>query len=636
MLQAIRDKTSGWIAYLIIGLISVPFALWGINSYLGGGEEQPAAVVNGNEISARDLDQAYARYRERLLQVFGGKLPDIFQNENVVKEQVLSQLIEERVLIDYIEEQGYRVGPKALFREIAKIPSFQKDGRFDKELYQAQLRSQGYSPALFELELRRQLEMKQPENGIKLSALVPAVAVDQALALQQEKRKLRLLTIPARTDSVEVSDQEIEDFYQKQSGRFMQPARVKLDYIELNLDTVKQGIDVDENALRQRYEEQREQLTTPETREARHILITVPDGADDATVEAARQKLLDLKKRIDAGEDFAALAREFSQDPGSAADGGSLGEVEKGMMVKPFEDALFALQPGQVSDPVRTQFGWHLIRLDGINPGGTQPFEEVRGRLADEIKTEKAEAQIYDLAETLANIGYEEPDSLQPAADQLGLPIRTTDWFTRSQGQGLAANEKIRQIAFSEDVLNQKRNSDLIELGENNVAIVHLNAHEPEKLKPLDEVRDQIVVLLKKQKAREQAKQSGQQLLGKIRKGELDLQQAAEQSGGELKEVGAVARDDNSIVPELRAAAFAMPKPEDGKPRFQGVAGVNGDYSIIELDQVDVDASAITDEARQTLLKKMRAEAGNYDYQAFLKALVEQAEIQRTPVKELQ
>ncbi len=635
MLQAIREKTSGWIAYFIIGLISIPFALWGINSYLGGGKEQPAAVVNGNEISARDLDRAYARYRERLMQVFGGRLPAMFNDENAVKEQVLTRLIEEQVLLDYIEEQGYRVGPEALFREIAQIPVFQKDGRFDKELYQAQLRSQGYSPALFELELKRQQEMQQPESGIKLSALVPQAQVDQALALKHEQRKLRILTIPARTDDFQPSEQEIEAFYKAQSGRFMQPARVRLDYIELNLDAIKKGIEVDEDALRQRYDEQREQLTTPETRDTRHILITVPDDADEATVEAARQKLLDLKQRVEAGEDFATLAREFSQDPGSAADGGSLGEVERGMMVKPFEDALFALQPGQVSDPVRTQFGWHLIKLEGVNAGGTQSFDEVRDRLADEIRLEKAETQIYDLAESLANIGYEEPDSLLPASEQLGLPIKTTDWFSRSQGQGLAANEKIRQIAFSEDVLNQKRNSDLIELGDNNVVMVHLNAHEPEKLRPLDEVRGQIVTLLKQKQAREQAQQTGQKLLERIRSGELDLQQAAAELGLEVQDSGPVKRETASVPAELRGAAFAMPRPE-GKPRYQGVAGLKGDYSIIELDEVTVDDQALTDEEKQAMAKAMTTAVGNYDYQAFLKTLVEQADIQRTPVKELQ
>ena len=635
MLQAIRDKTSGWIAYLIIGLISIPFALWGINSYLGGGEQQPAAVVNGNEITARELDQAYARYRDRLMQVFGGQLPDLFNDENAVKEQVLSQLIEERVLIDYVDDQGYRVGPEALFREIAQIPVFQKDGRFDKELYQAQLRSQGYSAALFELELRRQKEMQQPEKGIRLSALVPETLVRRALELKNELRRLRLLTIPARTDDISVSDQEIEEFYQQQSGRFMEPAKVRLDYIELNLDAIKKGIEVDEEALRQRYDEQLEQLTTPETREARHILITVADDADEATVEAARQKLLELKQRIDAGEDFAALAREYSQDPGSAADGGSLGEVEKGMMVKPFEDALFALQPGQISDPVRTQFGWHLIRLDGITPGGSRSFDEVRDRIADELKTEKAEIQIYDLAESLANIGYEEPDSLLPASEQLGLPIQTTDWFTRSQGQGLAANEKIRQVAFSEDVLNQKRNSDLVELGENNVVIVHLNAHQPERLKPLDQVREQIVDLLKQSKAREQAQQAGQKLLEQIRSGSLDLQQAAVQLGLEVQDPGNIRRDSDSVAAELRGAAFSMPKP-DGKPRYQGVTGLKGDYSIIELSEVSVDQEAMTDEALKSTAQAMLTAAGNYDYQAFLKTLVEQAEIQRTPVKDLQ
>ena len=635
MLQAIRDKTSGWIAYLIIGLISIPFALWGINSYLGGGEEQPAAVVNGNEITARDLDQAYARYRERLMQVFGGKLPDLFSDENAVKEQVLSQLIEERVLLDYVEDQGYRVGPDALFREIAQIPVFQKDGRFDKELYQAQLRSQGYSPALFELELRRQKEMQQPETGIRNTALVPQVLLDQALALKHEQRKLRLLTLPARPDAVTVSDPEIKDFYEQQKGRFMEPARVRLDYIELSLDALKKGIEVDEELLRQRYDEQRDQLTTPETREARHILITVPEDADDAAVEAARKKLLDISKRIEAGEDFSDLAREFSQDPGSASDGGSLGEIERGMMVKPFEDVLFALQPGQISDPVRTQFGWHLIRLDRVNPGGTRSLDEVRDRLADEIRTEQAETQIYDLAETLANIGYEEPDSLQPAADQLGLPIQTTDWFTRSKGEGLAANEQIRQIAFSEDVLNQKRNSDLIELGENTAVMVRLNAHEPERLKPLDQVREQIIALLKAKKAREQAQEQGQALLERIRSGELDLQQAATEQGVELKDVGFIKRDSKQLPAELRGAAFSMPKPE-GKPRYQGVAGVKGDYSILELSEVTVDQAAITDAERQTLAKALFTATGNYDYQAFLKTLVEQADIQRTPVKDLQ
>ena len=229
MLQSIRDKTSGWIAYLIIGLISVPFALWGINSYLGGGEEQPAAVVNGDEITPRQLDFAYTRYRERLSSVFGGRIPEVFNDEDTLKEQALSQIIEEKVLLNYIKDKGFRVGDSELFANIQTMAVFQQDGKFNKELYQNQLASQGYSPALFEQEMRRSQEMEQLSLAIKSSAFTVPVEFKQFNNLKNQQRKLRTLTFKNQTDSIQVSDQQITDYYTEQAARYMEPAKIKLD-----------------------------------------------------------------------------------------------------------------------------------------------------------------------------------------------------------------------------------------------------------------------------------------------------------------------------------------------------------------------------------------------------------------------
>ncbi|MBT6702048.1 MAG: hypothetical protein HOB14_10335, partial [Gammaproteobacteria bacterium] len=385
MLQAIRDKTSGWIAYLIIGLISIPFALWGINSYLGGGEEQPVAIVDGDEITPRQLDYAYTRYRERLSSVFGGRIPEVFNDENTLKEQALSQIIEERVLLNYIKDNGYRVGDIKLLSNIRSMQVFQQDGKFSNELYQNQLASQGYSPASFEQELRRSQEMEQLNLAIKSTAFTVPVEVALFNDLKNQQRKLRTLTFKNKTDSIEVSEQQITDYYNEQSAQFMEPARVKLDYIELNLNTIKQGIEISEENLLERYDQLRDQLTTEELRTASHILLTVGEDDNEDTVKL---KIDDLKKRITQGEDFSTLAREFSQDPGSAQEGGDLGEVERGAMVKPFETALFSLHVNQVSEPVKTQFGWHIIKLNGLSGGDTKSFEQARAEIEEELKAD--------------------------------------------------------------------------------------------------------------------------------------------------------------------------------------------------------------------------------------------------------
>ncbi len=635
MLQSIREKTSGWIAYVIIGLISIPFALWGVNSYLGGGAQQPAAVVDGTEITARQLDYAYARYRERLRSVFGGTLPAAFDDENALKEQVLTQIIEERVLLNYVQEQGFRIGDKKLFEAIQNMSSFQLDGKFDKEVYRNQLASQGYAPTQFEQEIRQSQEMGQLNQAIRATAFTLPSQAETYNNLQNQSRKLRTLTIANQQDSVEVTEQEIVDFYNQQSNLYLTPEQVKVNYIEVNLDKVKDNVVVTEDQALERYEQMADQLTTAEIRTASHILITVSTDATSDETEQAKQKITDLQARLQRGEDFASLAREFSQDPGSAAEGGALGEVERGMMVKPFESALFALQPGEVSEPVKTRFGWHLIKLHDIMGGETQSFTDARKSIEEELARELAESQIYDLVESLSNIGYEQPDSLLPASEQLGLAIETTDWFTRSQGSGVANQQKVRQAAFSDDVLKLNRNSETIELSESRVVILHLNAHKPSQKQPLEEVRASVEDSLKRKKGRELALEQGKELLAKVQAGDA-FDTIAEQASLVMFDAGYITRDIASIDVDVVNAAFTLPRPQNDQPVFEGVSESDGDYTLIELSEIRVETDENAEAAQQQVINTLTGAQADYAFQAMVKTLAEEASIIRTPVEELQ
>jgi peptidyl-prolyl cis-trans isomerase D len=635
MLQTIRDKTSGWIAYLVIGLISIPFALWGINSYLGGGEQKPAAVVDGVDITPQQLDFAYGRYRDRLASMFGGTLPAAFADENTLKEQVLTQLIEEQVLRAYINNKGFRVGDDSLFENIQSMSVFQQDGKFDKEQYRNQLASQGYQPSQFEAELRRSLEMQQLGEALKSSAFLTPVQRDLYNQINNQQRKLRVISIANKPEAITVPVQEVEEYYKSHSAQYMNPAKVKVDFIEISVDSLKNSIDVSEDEILARYDSSREQLTTPETRKASHILLTVKSDADQAQQDEVKQKIEELKARIDQGEDFATLARESSQDPGSAADGGDLGEVEKGMMVKPFETTLFAMNEGEVSDPVKTQFGWHLIKLNKISGGQTKSFDEARDQLKQEIATEKAESEVYDLAESLSNTTYEQPDSLQPAADQLGLKIHTSEWFTRSAGTGIAENEKVRQAAFSDEVLQQKRNSEALELGNNRVAVIHLNEYKEAELRPLSEVHAQIMQELKVKKGREQAQQKGKELLQEIKKGSKTFDVIATENELEINDAGFVNRQSVAVSSDVLNAAFSMPHPENGSAQFEGISEVNGNYSIVELSAIQVEDKKDGPEAKQKIDNLIQS-AADSNYRAMIKALTANADIIRTPVSELE
>jgi peptidyl-prolyl cis-trans isomerase D len=626
MLQAIRDKVTGWIAYGIIFLISVPFALWGVNSYLGGGEAQPAATVNGEEISLRDLDQAYANYRQRLSQLFGGSIPESFASESMLREQVLGQLVEEIALRQYTQEQHYRIGDEELNRIIRSMNVFQRDEQFDTEIYQSQLRSLGYSPLGFEEELRRTNAMQQLQSGILATAFEAPLLEKQFTSLNNQTRKTRSLTYRVDTAAIQPGADEIERLYLSQADRYHSPEEVRIDFIELSLDGIQQSIEVEEGDVYARYQENRASYTSTEIRDASHILITVK-GDEDANPALAR--ITAIRERIVAGESFADLAREVSEDPGSASDGGSLGEVERGIMVQPFEAALFSMEVGQLSQPVKTSFGWHLIKLDSISGGEIQSFDTVKSALQDEIRAELAEGQIYDLVENVANLVYEQSDSLQPTAEQLDLTIQTSDWFDRVSGTGIAIEPKIRQMAFSAEILQQGLNSEAIELDNNRVVFIRLNQLKPAAVRPLDQVQDLIRSEIITTQAREQSMSAGLAALADLKAGKT-LDDLAQEWSASISDYGFVERNQSGVDSAILGRSFSMSKPEQG-PVFEGLPVANGNYAIIELSAVLSNDGNADSKALDELVKAR----GGSEYQSTLKLLTNRADVVRAPLQDL-
>ena len=630
MLQAIRDKVTGWIAYAIIFLISVPFALWGVNSYLGGGEALPAATVNGEDITSRDLDTAYANYRRQLAEALGGTIPAGFGDETILKERVLTQLIEEYVLRQYANRQRYRIGDDELNKLIRSMEVFQSDGQFDASVYRAQLGSQGYSPAGFEQEFRRTQSMGQLQTAINATAFILPEEEKRFATLSNQTRKIRVLTRTVDSEAYLVSEQEIGDYYQANASRYMTAEQVKIDFLEVSLERIKSLVDVSEELLLERYQLAEETYTSAEYRTASHILLTVEDGDSIDESQQVRERLADIRAQIVAGGDFASLARQYSQDPGSAADGGNLGEIERGMMVRPFETALFAMQVGEVSEPIVTAFGWHLIKLEQISGGKVRSFDEVRVDIEDEIRSDLAESQIYDLVENLANLAYEQSDSLLPAAEQLGLELQTSEWFDRRSGTGIALEPRVRNIAFSNDVLNQGVNSEAIELADSRIVFIRINDRKPPAQKALAEVSAAISEELIRQKGREHNILAGKQALEALNTGK-SLDDIATDWNIDLVDSGFVGRDNTEVDQNLLRLVFRMKKPADGLV-FDTLTHPNGDFSLVELSAVISNDSNI-DRKRVEALTTAAAVA---DYQAMLRVLASRAEVVRNPLSELQ
>jgi peptidyl-prolyl cis-trans isomerase D len=589
MLQVIRDRASGWIAYIIVLLISIPFALWGIQEYLGGSNPQLAAEVNGNEIPLRAFNREYHQQRQYLQSIMGGQLPPQY-SEPALKQSVINKMVRTELLGQEVEAAGYTVGNRVLFKEISAIPAFLKDGKFDNARYERLLQAQGRSKAEFEQSLRQQIRITHFVDGVRQSAFLPNQSLADYLRLKNQERKVSYFLIAAAPDKAaqSITEEEIKNYYQTNQQSFKTPERVKLAYVELKEQALKEGIKVDEDTLRKVYQDQADRYVNPEQRRARQIFLKFPSSSklvDDKLINETRAKAEELVAKLRQGADFADLAKQYSQDSLSASSGGDLGFIAKGDMDPQFEKVLFSLEMHQISDPVKTQQGFHIIQLMEIKPAEQKSFESVREQVELEYKQRAAESRFADMTEQLLTLSYEQPDGLGPVSDSLGLPVKETDWITRGSGEGIGAFKEVRKAAFSEEVLRQGKNSDLVELADGTVLVLRILAHEAAKPQPLSDVKDEIKSLIAVNKARQQARNDGRKALEKVRSGEAP-EAVAEQFDSQLETPGYIRRDDTKIPHLIVHKVFTLNKPQPEEKVTGSVQLSNGDYAVVLLDAV--------------------------------------------------
>jgi peptidyl-prolyl cis-trans isomerase D len=630
MLQVIRDRAQGVFAWIIVILITIPFALWGIHQYFGGGASTTVAKVNGVDISQQQIQFAYLQRRERLQQMLGDNFDPKLFSEKRLKQQVLQQLIAREALVQAVTKAGFRVGDALLGAEIRAMPAFQEKGGFSADRYNRALQAQGMRPAMFEAQMRRDIVGSQLQAGIAASDFATKNEVDAYLRLEGQTRNIGYLELPVErfTGKVNVSDQEVSDYYDKHRDDFVSPEKMSISYVELSLGKIAEGIDVPEDQLKARYQAQKENFRSPEERRARHILIAVSPTADKKADEAARKKAQELLDKLHKGASFAELAKNYSDDPGSAKQGGDLGFFGRGVMDKSFEQAAFSLKVGELSGLVHSSFGYHIIKLEAIRGGKVKPFSEVRDELLKEARRAKAEPQFYDEADRLANLAFEHPASLKTVADELGLEIKQTDYFTRDGGKGIASNPKIVSTAYSDDVL-AGNNSEPVELGTNDLVVLRVRDHVPSAHQPLKDVRDRVVSRLRQQKAEDAARAAAEKIEQRIAKGE-DPKTVAGEFEVEWKRQKGVERNAGQLDAAIARAAFAMPRPKsEQKPSARTVELKSGDQAVVALYAVADPNVAKTDQAaRKSRREELEQADGEAQFALLLQGVRSRAEIE--------
>ncbi|SEO59027.1 SurA N-terminal domain-containing protein [Aquisalimonas asiatica] len=632
MLQSIRDRATGWIAWVVIILIGSAFALFGLSNYMEpGGTPRAVATVNGSDISRDEVGRAYRNQRQQIEQAYGDDLEITDEIDRQIRRDALERLINQRLVADYIDDRNMTVSDQDLAAIIRSQEVFHEGGRFSQERYQAVLRANQMNSAQYEQHVRQDALAQQVRAAFTESGLVTEREVDDLLRLQMQERDVAWLRLDnsAWHDDVEVSDDDIQAYYDEHRDTFVTEERVRLAYVELRREDLIDGVDVSDEEIETRYEQVRDERYTEDREvEARHILIRVDEDADDDTVSEAQERAEALRQRITDGESFAELAEEYSDDPASGARGGDLGRVERGDMVEPFEDALFALEEGELSEPVRSPFGIHLIEATTSTGGEVTPLDEVRDELRREIAEEQVSNEFFDDLNRLDELAFDSPDTLDDAAEGLGLEIHETDWITREGGDGIASEPEVLEAAFDREVLEDRMNSAVIELGDDRAVVVRVSEHEPQEQLELDEVRDEIEARVRDRKAAEAAEAFADEIMERIRAGESPAEIASEDDRVSFEDIGWVNRQEGGAPGQVLRTVFGMVRPENDTPSLERILAANDPVILVLRGVRDGDAEGIDAEERRELAERLRESYGDEAVEQFLAQLRADADVE--------
>lgn len=509
MLEAIRERSQGWIAKVILILLIVPFALWGVDSYLsGGGKEPPAATIDDLEISQREFVKTLNEQQEQM----GGKV-----EEKALRKLVMDQLVNTRLLSKAAGKAGFSVLDPQIQSVLAGVEIFQENGAFSEPRLDAWLKGRGMSRPELLAMIGQDLLLKQVQIGYGEGTVISTPSVNRLGSLLAQQREVNeiVFDLKAHSQAVQIDAKTLEAEYKARQADFATPAMVRVQYLVLSQAGLESGVQISEEQARKYFDENPTQFQEPEQRRASHILIKLEAGADAAAKQAAKVRAEELLAQVrKTPASFADLARQHSQDPGSGANGGDLGAFSRDMMVKPFADAVWAMKPGEIRGLVESQFGFHIIRLDGILGGAKLGFPVVKDDIVKTLRQQEAQKRFAESAERFSNLVYEQPDSLEPAAKEFGLKIEQSGWIAPGKAEpAMLGDTRLIAALLSEDALQKKQNVEAVEVAPNTLVSARVIEHRPAGVRPFAEVADEIRTRLTNAEARKLATEAGKKAL---------------------------------------------------------------------------------------------------------------------------
>jgi peptidyl-prolyl cis-trans isomerase D len=583
MLQSIHDKLKGWVAGVVLGAIALVFVFWGINWTLSA--PTYAAKVNGSEISVNEVRQSYQQQLAQMQRQTNGQIDDALRNE--IKRRVLDDYVSGEALVTRVDSLGYRVSDAELLTAMSKVPAFQVDGKFDQAHALAVLNAQGRSVTEIEAMFRHDVKLQQLDTALSASAFATATEMKEYRALTRQQRELAWASLSAAKYAADASpdDAALKAYYEAHKSEYMTPETENLRYVELSLPQMAAKVSVNDAELKAFYDDQKartpERFNQPEQRRVSHILLPVNDPKEDAAVKAKAEGIL---KRAQAGEDFAKLAKEFSQDPGSATQGGDLGWSERKVFVGPFGDAAFVMKVDEISGPVKTQFGYHILKLLGIQPASEKTFEQARADLDAEYRRNEAEKLFNSAQDQLADAALQNATDIEQVARKAGLTVQDIANFSRKDGGGALANApSVIEAAFSQDVLDG-RLSALVEVEKGRGVVLHATDHKLPQQKPLEAVRTELLAQWKKQRGVELAAAAAADALKRLNAGE-SWDAVLKSLGATAQAPKFVSRSDQEVPLEVRTTAFNAPKPGQ-KPLYENARLADGDAVLLAISGV--------------------------------------------------
>lgn len=624
MLRDIKQQSSGLGFKIIMALIIISFVFWGVGNSLISSGNDSAATVNGEKISITDFNQANQASRNRMIQQFGDNLGTEYFDSVNFKRGVLNQLINAELLKQEAEKFDYDVAPATIKSYIESSPGLQIEGKFSKEAYANYLAQVNKSAELLQRDIKKEIKGSALPQMIAQSSFSLKSEVENQYSLTKQKRNFDYLELSSKDyeSKVSVTDEEINDHYKEFGQDYMTTEKVSVNYIELSIADLLSDIEINDDEILTYYDIKKETLMTAEKRKAQHILLPINDNEEEVKAEIEK-----VAARINKGEDFSKIAKEVSQDPGSAKDGGDLGWVAKGDMVEAFDEKLFSMAAGDISEPVLSTFGYHLIKLTEIKSPEIPLLEEIKDTLIAELKEEKAEELFLTKADELSTFIVDSDNVLELASEDSGLAIKSTDLFENRKGLGIAANQNFSTAAYSDAVKVDNETSEMIDLGENHIAYIHIKEHVLPEIKPLEEVSQSISSKLTTEKSIALVKQEAISYVDQIKAGDKTLSEIAAELNKTVVEAKDVARVGSNEPANLVKNVFSL-KLDSENPQTTYVESSNNAFAIVKFNSiVDAALSDLNEDERTSMSSQIQRTVSNSEITNITSNLREEASI---------